>query len=215
MFDFYEIIITIPAVLIAISFHECAHAYVAKKMGDDTSYNLGRITINPVAHLDGIGTLMFIFTGFGWAKPVEINENNFFNKKLGIFFVSVAGVITNIIISILFMGVWVLLKNYNILSQDVIYEGIILDIFYNIAYINIGFAIFNLLPIPPLDGYRIISSFFSNNFRYKIYEYEGYGTILLVLLLVTNSIDFFLYPISSVVFTVVHYSINFLLGLFL
>ena len=97
----YDMLTMLPGIIIAMSFHEFAHAYVAHKMGDDTANQMGRMTINPVSHIDPIGLVMLLVGGFGWAKPVPVNENNFYRRKTGIFLVSLAGVAMNILIAIL------------------------------------------------------------------------------------------------------------------
>lgn len=193
MFDVYDMIVSIPGVFIAIAFHEFAHAYAAKLMGDDTAEKSGRLTVNPVSHMDILGTLMLIVAGFGWAKPIPVNETKFKNTRIGILVVSLAGVTMNIILAMIFAIIYSLLITFNV-DND-----IVLDILYNITVINIVFASFNILPIPPLDGFKVILAFVSSDIRYKTYQYERYGMILLMVLIWTGTIDFLLSPVASVI----------------
>lgn len=195
MFNIYDMVVSIPGVLIAISFHEFAHAYVAKLMGDDTAERDGRLTVNPVSHMDLWGTAMLIIAGFGWAKPVPINENRFKNKRLGILMVSLAGVAMNIILATIFFIVYVLLLELGILENN----STLIDIIHYAALINLGFAAFNILPIPPLDGFKVLLSFANSDLRYKAYEYERYGMIVLMVLIITGGIDFILNPVVRLI----------------
>lgn len=195
-----SMLISLPGILMAISFHECAHAYVAHLMGDDTAKDAGRISINPIHHIDPFGFLMLLLVHFGWAKPVPVVESNFRNRKLGSFLVSIAGVVTNVILAIL-LGF--ILKA---LSPIIRQESFVL-IMQIAVYINIWFASFNLMPIPPLDGYRILELVLPYSWRYKLYEYERYSFIVLIILLYTGVINILLNPvvfvISKIVFSVI------------
>lgn len=195
-----SMLISLPGILMAISFHECAHAYVAHLMGDDTAKDAGRISINPIHHIDPFGFLMLLLVHFGWAKPVPVVESNFRNRKLGSFLVSIAGVVTNVILAIL-LGF--ILKA---LSPIIRQESFVL-IMQIAVYINIWFASFNLMPIPPLDGYRILELVLPYSWRYKLYEYERYSFIVLIILLYTGVIKILLNPvvfvISKIVFSVI------------
>lgn len=205
-FSLYGIVTMIPAIIIAISFHEFAHAYVAYKMGDNTALQYGRMTLNPISHIDYLGFAMLLIGGFGWAKPVPINENNFKNRKVSVFLVSIAGIIMNIIIAIFSLAFLAYFGKNNISISDELFTIIL-----NIAVINISFATFNLLPIPPLDGSKIILSIFSDKFRYNFYKYENYGFLIMVFLLVIDTIDFILNPVVNIIIN----SINFVLEKFI
>lgn len=175
----------LPAVIIALSFHEWAHAYAAYKLGDPTARNLGRMTINPMAHLDVVGILMLVFVGFGWAKPVPINTRNFSHPRRDEILVSCAGVTANIILAFLFTGVrFIAVKVF----------GFDNDIFVNIvSYIitlNIALFIFNLIPIPPLDGYHVVKCVFSRTGTGAFFSFvERYGFIILIALLLTGVVS--------------------------
>ncbi|HBV96908.1 MAG: peptidase [Peptococcaceae bacterium BICA1-7] len=193
MLDFFDptrLLYMTPAVIIALSFHEFAHAAAAYRLGDRTAYNQGRLTANPIAHIDILGLIMLYIAGFGWAKPVPINPYNFRgDRDRGVILVSLAGPAANLIMAVLaaiLLGAFF----YKIPYLDRITQYII--------YINVILAIFNLIPIPPLDGSKILAGLIpaSREFMYRL---EQYGFIILILLLVTNVIPkilgFFIGPV--------------------
>jgi len=174
------LLLSLPVILIALSFHELAHGYVAYKMGDPTARNLGRLTLNPLKHLDPMGPLsMFVF-GFGWAKPVPINTRYFKNGKRGMALTAVAGPIANLLLA--FIGVILALiteKLFYLTNQNIYVE--VLGYFFWIFYtLNTYLAIFNLLPIPPFDGSRLAFIFLPDRLYFGIMKYER--IIMLVLL---------------------------------
>jgi Zn-dependent protease len=136
------------AVLSALVLHEVAHGWAALKCGDPSAKFAGRLSLNPAKHLDLIGALCFVFVGFGWAKPVPINPNNFNSYRKGLFLVSIAGIVMNLIIGFVASLVYVLLLDYGIWANLPMY----------IMVVNVCFAVFNLLPVPPLDGFNILAS---------------------------------------------------------
>lgn len=182
-----DIIIRTIAVLVAIIPHEMAHGYAAYLCGDETAKNDGRLSLNPLHHLDPIGTICLIFFKFGWAKPVMINPNNFRDRKKGTFFVSIAGVLTNFILAI----IAVIIMKYIRLS-DFVFE-----LFMNIFWFNIVLGVFNLIPIPPLDGSKLLFSFLPPKYEYYLIKYEKYGYILLLLLIMTDNLDKILIPMVN------------------
>ncbi len=165
---------SIPAVLIAIILHEYAHGFVSWKLGDPTPEVDGRLSLNPLNHLDPIGTLCLLVFHMGWAKPVQINPNYYKNPKLGTVLVSLAGPVTNFIIA--FISMFGLVK--------VVYSGIIDGpIYYILMYlvvINIGLGIFNLIPIPPLDGSKVLSAVLPERLYFGYMKYERYFMLLLL-----------------------------------
>lgn len=199
-----EKLILLPGIIIGLSFHEFGHAVMAYLMGDDTAQKSGRLTVEPLSHIDPVGFLMLMIAGFGWAKPVPINENKFRKKNLGLFLVSIAGVTMNLILAILFFLIYYFTEarvNLDAYSQ----------VMYGIVMINIGLACFNLLPLPPLDGSKIVYSFLPLKWRYRAYQYENYGTIILMVLLVTGTIGYFLRPIQHVIYGMINAVLNFIL----
>lgn len=200
--DVREIIIglllTIPVIIIALSVHESAHGYIAYKMGDRTAYNLGRITLNPIKHLDPIGAIMMLLVGYGWAKPVPINTRNFKNPKRGMALTALAGPVSNIILSIIgsivFGLIVIIAQNTEILiftSPYAVYRITDNEILFNIffialrfinyfVYMNLVLAVFNLIPVPPFDGSRIFSSFLPTKWYFGIMKYERYMLIIVI-----------------------------------
>lgn len=181
------------AVTIAITFHEFAHAFIAYKCGDDTAKLMGRMTLNPFAHLSGIGILCFLFVGFGWAKPVEVNPMKFHNYKKGNALVSLSGILTNLILAFVFSGFYYLLCHF--CGSDVTMYSNYLLVFLNYFLlftfvVNLSLAIFNILPIYPLDGFNFIATFLKYNNPFVQFMYK-YGNILLLILIITPVFDIF------------------------
>lgn len=198
-----EMLTILPGILIALTFHEFAHGLVAYAMGDNTAKNAGRLTLDPLKHIDPIGFIMLILVRFGWAKPVPINENNFRNKNLGLFFVSIAGITANILLALIFH----LIAYF---TEDIVNVAAYSQIMSNIVIINIMIAAFNLLPVPPLDGSKIIYSFLPKKLRYNFYKYESYGSIILIILLITGGVSYFLSPVVSIIISFLNSIIQFI-----
>ena len=168
------IVIAIP-LLYSVIFHELAHGWVAYRMGDPTAKSLGRLTINPLKHLDPMGTLMLFLFGFGWAKPVPVNPNLLRNRRKSMILVSSAGVITNIILG--FCALFL----FRLLSPSP--SGIAAQLLYYFARINIILAAFNLIPLPPLDGSKILMGFAPPSVRKSLARLERYGLLIIIALL--------------------------------
>jgi Zn-dependent protease len=185
--------------LYSVIFHELAHGWVAYKMGDATAKWLGRLTLNPIKHLDLIGTLMLLFVGFGWAKPVPINLENIpaENRRKGLIFVSAAGITANIVFA------FIALLLYRLISPD--QSGMIAQILILLARINIILAAFNLIPIPPLDGSKIVMGFASESVNRVLNQIEPFGIFIVLGLLflgalnpVINVLQYFILAVISV-----------------
>jgi Zn-dependent protease len=170
-------------ILLALPVHEMAHAYAADRMGDQTARWNGRLTLNPFAHLDIFGTLLIFLFRFGYAKPVPVNPRNFKDYRKGIIITSVAGPLSNLAMSLISL---IILRVLIFISPTYLFAQLASVLFYNFAYINIILAVFNLMPIPPLDGYRIISNFLPPRWTYFIERYQWYITIGFFLLVVSN-----------------------------
>ncbi|MBR4435036.1 MAG: site-2 protease family protein [Clostridia bacterium] len=178
----------IPGIVIAFSFHEWGHAFAAYKMGDPTARNLGRMTLNPLAHIDPIGFLMMVIAGFGWAKPVPVNPNNYRNYKLGEIVVSLAGVTMNFILAVVGMIALAALYKFGVLKNytPTGYEfsgGILTAIDLTLGFISINLAlmVFNLLPIYPLDGFHIAEVTLSKVLGARVFLFlRNYGMYILM-----------------------------------
>ncbi len=175
----------IPAALLAIIFHEVSHGYIAFLLGDRTAKEKGRLSLNPVRHLDIVGLLSMIFFGFGWAKPVPVNPYYFKNKKLGIVFVSIAGPLSNVIMAFVSLLLFRLLASVFSPQTTVwIYTQIIVcEFLLCFAVLNIGLAIFNIIPVPPLDGSKILFSLLPARAFGFILKFERYGMLILLVLI--------------------------------
>jgi len=184
------LLLRIPAVLLAISFHEFCHGYAAKILGDPTAEMQGRLTLNPIKHFDPIGALMLLFVGFGWAKPVPVNTRYFKNFRRDVFIVSIAGIAGNLLTAFVFG----LIARFVPLS--VLGRGGVLFIRIMIL-MNVGLAAFNILPIPPLDGSKILYGFIPFEWLKFYYFLERYGFFILLILVFTNLISVLMSPVMS------------------
>jgi Zn-dependent protease len=173
------VLLVIP-LLYSIIIHEVAHGWVANKMGDPTAKWLGRLTLDPRGHLDPVGTIMLFIFGFGWAKPVPVNFNNLKYQRKGLIFVSAAGIAANILLAFLALLTRQLLDPQSRTAITVL---------VNFAGINIMLAAFNLIPIPPLDGSKILMGFTSRRFQYSLARLEPYGLLIIMGLLWLRILD--------------------------
>lgn len=174
------VLVAVP-LLYSVIIHELAHGWVASRMGDQTARWQGRLSLNPLKHLDPIGTLMLFLFGFGWAKPVPVNFENLHDPRKGLIFVSAAGIVAN-----LFLAFMAFLLDH-LLSPSP--SGILAPILYYLAQINIMLAAFNLIPIPPLDGSKILMGFASANVRYFLLRLEPYGFFVIIGLLYLGALN--------------------------
>lgn len=179
------------AILFSISIHEFAHAFVANKMGDDTAKRLGRYTVNPIAHLDPFGTLSFVLFGFGWAKPVPINPLKFKEYKKGIFLTSVAGIVANIFVAFFTAGLYVLILKVGATTGSEFLNFVVIFLTYlfkELFILNLGLAVFNLIPIFPLDGFNIIYSLSKRENKFLRFMMK-YGAFILLAFFITSFFD--------------------------
>ena len=183
-----SILLTLPGVLIALSFHEYAHALAATKMGDDTPRLTGRLTLSPFAHFDLIGLVMLIFLGFGYGKPVQVNPSRFKNRFWGEILVSISGVLMNFILAFFFTFVSVFC--IKVLHFTNIYYFTVIK---GIVSTNLAVMVFNILPLPPLDGYRVVKRIFLGNVKYDFFwKVEQYGFLFVLILIATGILTPFL-----------------------
>lgn len=193
-------LVFIPGIVIGLSFHEFAHAYVAYKCGDDTPKLQNRVTLNPGAHIDPVGLIALVFIGFGWGRPVMINPLNFKNRRRDEFLVAIAGVTLNFVLAFLFLLILKILYGVALEFMLSPMGGILHEIILNAVFINIVLMVFNLLPVPPLDGFNIITQVFNlkyTDFYYRIYDK---GFLILMFLIVFNITGMVLSPMVSKIF---------------
>lgn len=177
------LLLSLPALIIALTVHEFAHGYVADKMGDPTARYSGRLSLNPMAHFDLFGTVCLLFFHFGWAKPVPINPRNFKNPKWGTVAVSLAGPGANFIVALIsafIMGAMEKFLPVNTVTQ------FLYTVVYMSVQLNAGLMVFNLIPIPPLDGSKVLMEFLPYKYRLKMYSLERYFSIILMALVFFN-----------------------------
>ena len=201
-----DLLALIPAMLIALTFHEYAHARMAYFWGDPTAKYEGRLTLNPLSHLDPIGLLMLVVVRFGWAKPVPINPLNFRDRRKGLFWVSLAGPGMNLLLGFVATILFFIFEGSGILVR-----GILL----NLMIINVFLAVFNMVPLPPLDGSKILSSLLPSRHLQLYYSIEPYGPFILILLLVLGGLRFFLVPIAYAILNFYQALVLAIFGVFL
>lgn len=188
----------IPA-LICITLHELSHGFVAYKLGDNTAKNMGRLTLNPIKHIDIFGLIMMIVFKFGWAKPVPVNMRNFKKPKRDMAITALAGPLSNVLICCVVLFIYGLVYlPCNLAGTE--FAGSLLYAVYITAYLSIALAIFNIIPIPPLDGSKVLFSLMSDEGYMKLMRYERYGMLLLLALIVTDVLGNPLYAATEFVF---------------
>jgi Zn-dependent protease len=181
------------AFLIAITVHEFSHAFVAYRLGDPTPKMQGRITFNPIAHMDILGTLMILFGPIGWAKPVQFNPYNFKgNKRVGKILTTLAGPLSNLVTAVVFTFLFVLVLDP--LVTDGAWSNFFVELVNAVVWLNVLFFIFNLVPLPPLDGYWIVRDLLPRSLANKLDPFEKYGPFVLLLVVVFGWINVVITP---------------------
>lgn len=203
-FGLSSLLYSLPGIVLALTIHEYSHAMAAYAMGDNTAKQYGRLTLNPIAHMDPLGFLCLIVTRrFGWAKPVPVNDMNFKNRKKGMLLVSLAGPMSNFITALVIAII------YAVFYKSI---GEMIRTMLQIAYIiNLSIGVFNLIPIPPLDGSKILESFLTDRQRFFMRRYAIYSNIIIILLIFSGIIGSILGP---AIFAI-DWLINFVIGLFI
>ena len=179
---FLNLLITIFCVFLSLTIHEVSHGYMAYLRGDNTAKYTGRLSFNPINHIDPLGALCLFLFGFGWAKPVMINTRNFKTKtiKLDMVLTSLAGPISNFITA--FISVFLMVLVINFTAVDGLWY-LVFTILQTLAVMNLGLGVFNLIPIPPLDGSKVLSAILPTRIYFKLMQYERYGFIVLIILI--------------------------------
>ena len=184
-----EILLGIPGLLIAMTFHEYAHARVAVSLGDFTPRLMGRLTVNPRPHIDPIGLIALFLVGFGWAKPVMVNPRNFRNPKRDDILVSVSGPLMNLFIGFIACYIWYFIGFHHIETSQTVRHMI-----EKIFLYNVNFAVFNMLPIPPLDGSHILRNLLPPDLAYRYQSIERYSILIMILFIATPVLKYILIP---------------------
>ena len=194
-------IILAAVLLYSVILHEVAHGWVAHLFGDDTALYSGRLTLNPVSHLDPIGTLMLFLVGFGWARPVPVNYSRFSNTRIGLFCVALAGCLTNILIAIIAL----IFLQFDAVNSSPVFSAILPIV----VKINIILGAFNLIPIPPLDGSKILMSFLPYEAQETLASLEPYGFFVLAFLLFTGLLNPAIVFMQSLIYGLIEFLFNF------
>lgn len=212
-----SLVLTLPGVIIAITFHEYAHAFAADKLGDDTPRNQGRLTLNPLSHIDPVGIVLLIFANFGWGKPVQINPRNFrrdISMSKGEAIVSIAGPAMNFILAIIFSIIYCIVYKFaeTQFIMSTLGYCILLAIQYTIM-LNVGLGVFNLLPLPPLDGSKIFKNFMSYNVRNWIEEHEMIFYYIFLAIWITGLASVIISPVINWIYSGIFNLVALLFGL--
>lgn len=192
-----QLLFQLVALLLVFPVHEYAHGWVAHLFGDDTAKAQGRLTLNPMAHIDLQGFLLLLILGFGWAKPVQIDSRYFKNRRLGVICTSAAGPVSNVLFCFISYLLYGILSVYASI-HDVLWLSIVSMLFFYMAIYNATFAVFNMIPFPPLDGSKILGELLPFKLRYKYYNLERYSFFFFIaLIVVLNRTDILAYLSSG------------------
>jgi len=221
-----KLIIYMVVWIFAVSAHEAAHAWTSYKFGDDTAYLLGRVTLNPIPHIDPIGTLLLPIIGFfisyagatnfpliAWGKPTPVNPLRWRKKDMANVCVSLAGIVTNLLIALIATIIIRILFAYNVFTLEQTGSGInplgmtapLFTLLLSTIYLNVGLAVFNLLPFPPLDGSKVLQTFLPKSFEPVFDLLETYGFLILLVLVQLGIIRFIVAPINSLILSILFY----------
>ena len=205
-----ETLYFLPALLIALSVHEFAHAYVAYKLGDRSQKALGRLTISPLAHIDPIGFIFMLVFKFGWGKPVRVDDRNFTHRRKAMMWISLAGPMSNVILAIVFTILLKLLEVLgvlNMMADSSIGQILTIMLFYAIQF-NMVFAVFNLIPIPPFDGSKVLYYFLPYKGKQFMDKIEQYSIWILIFLMITDLYVIIIQPAYSLLAWIINWIIS-------
>lgn len=209
MFDiksrFLSLLLSLPALFLALTVHEYAHGWTADKMGDPTARYSGRLSLNPMAHIDLFGTICLLFFHFGWAKPVPINPRNFRNTKWGTVAVSLAGPGANFVLALISAFVMSAMQRFVPVNT---FTQFLYTVVYMCVQLNVGLMVFNLIPVPPLDGSKVLMEFLPPKYRFKMYTMERYFSIILLALIFFNVLTPLLSLLRGWVLTFIYFIVG-------
>lgn len=189
-----DMVLRLVSVFLCLTVHETCHGLAALALGDPTAKRARRLSLNPLRHIDWFGLLMMITVGFGWAKPVPVNPNYFRKPKQGMAVTALAGPVSNLLLAVLFLGIGKVIYLYAPYSEGM---NVFLEwCLFTVAPMSVGMGLFNLIPIPPLDGSRVLQVLLPNKIYYKLYRYEAYFQIGLIVLLFLGAFNNLLYTLQ-------------------
>lgn len=213
MFDIFSreglitFLYTLPALVLSLSIHEYAHAWVAYKLGDISQKIRGRLTLNPLAHIDPIGFIAIVLVGVGWGKPVTVDDRNFKDSRKGMMLTSLAGPASNLLLAILVTIILKLLMIFGVMNSIINSNtgNIILNMLLYVIQFNIVFGIFNLIPLPPLDGSKVLAYFLPQRARGFMYTLERYSFIIIMIIYFTNLTSYIIAPGYNLVLKLINW----------
>lgn len=208
--DLISTLYMIPIILLAIAVHECSHAFVAYKLGDRSQKLQGRMTLDPLVHVDILGLISMILFRFGWGKPVYVDDTNFKNKSRDNMLVSLAGPLSNLALAFIFtviLKVLIMTNMVEIASNSTVGNVIVTMLVLSIQY-NVVFTVFNLLPLPPLDGSKILLHFLPYKFKNTMYKIEQYSFYIFIILIATGLFGTIITPIVNFITYLLYMFLN-------
>lgn len=211
---FQEVLLTLPGVILAMTFHEFAHAYAADKLGDTTPRAQGRLSLNPANHIDPVGLIMLLFVHIGWGKPVQINPRNFNSNKSAETceaIVSIAGPLMNFVLAFVLLIILYALE----FVFDITLPFVVFYVLFYAVIVNIGLGVFNLIPIPPLDGSKIFLRFLPQKVKYWVDSNMQYIYLVFMLLWITDILSLVVSPVISVVYNGLNYIVASIFSIFI
>lgn len=190
-----ELLLLVPVLVFAFTIHELCHGLMAYMLGDSTAKRDGRLSLNPIRHIDPLGMLLILLVGFGWAKPVMVNPHNLKNPKIDMALIAIAGPISNFIMAFISLLIWHPLF-FSVMNT----QSYVTQVLITFASINVMLGVFNLIPIPPLDGSKVLAGLLPDNLYYKFSHLGRYGMIILIIFMITGATSYIVIPITGAIF---------------